>query len=225
MAEQTILCWSLHVGEGAPVKEIGRLLSAKSLQLQSPWGAGEKTVRERMWIAGEQTTTNVTISSLPGLVVITEAWATRFGVDVKKLSPIPSRVKLEAAKPEPRPIPGDKSEWIGDVTVPDDTVMQPGQAFTKTWAIRNAGSVPWEGRYLTRIGVSNKTFSQNTPPRVEIPDTMPGEEVQISVPVVAPTAAGTTQVHWKQTDENGRPYFPGPKYSYGVYCRIVVPQD
>ena len=223
-AEQTVLCWSLHVADGQAVKEVGRHLSTKNEYLTAPWAAGEKTVRERMWIASEQTTTNVTMTSLPGLVAMTEAWANRFHVDLSELSPMAARVKLDKVPPEPRPIPGDKTEWIGDVTIPDDTVMQPGQHFVKTWAIRNGGTVPWEGRYLTRIGVNNKIFTQNTPARVEIPDTQPGETVHISVPVTAPTAAGTTQVHWKQTDELGREYFPGPQYAYGVYCRIVVPQ-
>ncbi|MCK8225357.1 hypothetical protein LW974_17840, partial [Erwinia amylovora] len=38
-----------------------------------------------------------------------------------------------------------------DVTVPDHTVVMPGERFTKTWAIQNVGQVPWPERQLVRI--------------------------------------------------------------------------
>ena len=34
--------------------------------------------------------------------------------------------------------------FIGDVTVPDDTVLLPGAGFVKTWRIQNSGTCPWE---------------------------------------------------------------------------------
>src|SRR5574341_1656102 len=33
----------------------------------------------------------------------------------------------------------DKSVFVSDVTIPDGTVMSPGQKFTKTWLMQNAG--------------------------------------------------------------------------------------
>src|SRR3972149_4698274 len=37
------------------------------------------------------------------------------------------------------------SQFITDVTIPDGTVMTPGQAFTKIWRIKNIGSCTWTG--------------------------------------------------------------------------------
>lgn len=34
-----------------------------------------------------------------------------------------------------------------DVTIPDDTVMTPGQPFSKTWRLENAGSCTWTRQY------------------------------------------------------------------------------
>lgn len=41
------------------------------------------------------------------------------------------------------PIPGDASEFVADVTIPDGTVMPSSFAFTKVWRIKKAGTVPW----------------------------------------------------------------------------------
>lgn len=221
-AEQSILCWAMHVCDGLPVKEIGRLLSAPGSYLTEPWKAGDKTVRERMWLSGSTTTTNVTMTALPGLTSITEAWRDRFSVDLNHLSPATARVDTSTVESEARPLDGDKVEWVGDVTIPDDSLIATGQVFRKIWEVRNAGCVPWRGRYLTRIGTSNSTYTLTSPLRVEVPDTDPGETAQLIVDLVAPSTPGTKQVHWKQTDEHGREYFPGPQYTYGIYCRVVV---
>lgn len=221
-AEQAVLCWAMQVCDGMPVKEVGRALSTDNTLLVDPWKAGDKTVRERMWLSGSMTPTNVTMTALPGLVAITEAWRDRFSVDLAHLSPMTARVEMDKVEPEPRPIEGDKVEWVRDVTIPDDSLIGTGQSFRKIWEVRNAGTVPWRGRYLTRIGTSNSTYTLASPLRVEVPDADPGELVQITVDLVAPSTPGTKQVHWKQTDEQGREYFPGPQYTYGIYCRVVV---
>lgn len=123
---------------------------------------------------------------------------------------------------DPRPIPGDRSEFVGDVTIPDGTMVRHRQVFVKQWEIRNAGTVPWIGRYLTRQGANEGFSVPKTPGRVRIPDTQPAESVVISIEVQAPEAAGTYQVHWKMTDEAGRQYFPD-RYWGGLWLNVVVP--
>src|SRR5215216_5539815 len=36
----------------------------------------------------------------------------------------------------------------GDVTIPDGTIMKPGEDFVKTWAVRNTGSCTWDEGYV-----------------------------------------------------------------------------
>jgi hypothetical protein len=47
-------------------------------------------------------------------------------------------------------VPGDDSDFIDDVTVPDGTPVRRGEVFVKTWEIRNGGNVRWTDRYLRR---------------------------------------------------------------------------
>lgn len=103
---------------------------------------------------------------------------------------------------------GDVSEFVADVTVPDGTAVAAGSRFTKTWELRNAGSVGWIGRYLVRSGSFGGPDQCRTPDRVPVPYTAPGEHVRISVDVQAPPTAGHCQVYWKMADSEGHLLLP-----------------
>lgn len=124
--------------------------------------------------------------------------------------------------PKKRPIAGDKSEFVADISIPDGTLVPPGEVIEKRWELRNAGSVPWRGRYLSRLGASEGYSIPQTAPRVQIADTGPGENVVISVQVCAPDRPGTYVVHWKMADAFGRQYFPD-RYWGGIWFTITVP--
>jgi hypothetical protein len=115
-------------------------------------------------------------------------------------------------------IPGDASRFVGDVTIPDGTRVKVKSHFVKVWAIANVGSVGWHHRYLARAQPATDDGCQ-VPERVEIGDTLPGEQVMISVPVVAPSRPGKCWVSWKMVDEHGRPYFPTRR---PVYFLVTV---
>jgi LysM repeat protein len=87
-----------------------------------------------------------------------------------------------------------QAQFIGDVTIPDKTVVSPGQAFTKTWRFRNNGTVPWgEGVRLIFVEGEYRGFESNKmdgPDFVNVPNVTPGETVDVSVDLVAPTEAG-----------------------------------
>lgn len=98
----------------------------------------------------------------------------------------------------------DDAAFEGDITIPDGTVVAPGQVFTKVWQIRNTGRVRWEGRYLTRMN----TTQCSAPDMVPIPTTDPGESVQITVRVTASPAPSHCKIYWKATDASRRLLFP-----------------
>ena len=119
------------------------------------------------------------------------------------------------------PLQGDYSDFVRDVTIPDGSLVQPGQTLHKQWELRNAGSVSWTNRRLTRIGATGGYASPKSPDSVPIPDTAPGETVVISVNVVAPERPAHHIAHWKMTDEHGQWCFPD-RYKYGGWVSFVV---
>lgn len=118
------------------------------------------------------------------------------------------------------PIPGDASTFVDDVT-PDAVIMPPGFAFEKIWRLRNSGTVPWTGRWLRRLGPQAGLGIPSSPVRVEIAPTMPGQLVDITVPMRAHQQAGTAEVHWKMVDDDGLEFFPD-RYPEGIFTTIIV---
>lgn len=46
-----------------------------------------------------------------------------------------------------------KAHFMGDLTIPDGTKVQPGTKFVKTWKIKNSGNISW--RESTKVHVMN----------------------------------------------------------------------
>lgn len=111
-------------------------------------------------------------------------------------------------------VPGDASRFVGDVTIPDGTRVKVNAHFVKVWAIANAGSVAWHHRFLAPTQPSGDDDGCRVPSRVPIGDTLPGEQVMISVPVTAPSRPARCWVSWKMVDEHGRAYFPSRRPVY-----------
>jgi Ig-like domain from next to BRCA1 gene len=114
----------------------------------------------------------------------------------------------------------DRSVFVGDVTVPDGSLLRVGSEVTKTWRIRNAGSTPWIGRQLARIGPCDGVFVLASPAVVAIPDTDPGHEVDISVQLRIPASPGTSIGLWKMLDDRGRLVFPD--LQDGLYALVIA---
>jgi hypothetical protein len=86
------------------------------------------------------------------------------------------------------------AQFIEDVTIPDGTVMEPGQAFTKTWRLKNAGLLEWgEGSNLSFE--DGEQMGGASP--VAVPNVQPGETVDISVDMAAPAEVGSYFGKWR----------------------------
>lgn len=110
-------------------------------------------------------------------------------------------------------IEGDAAKFIKDVTIPDGTILPQHFAFTKTWRIKNTGSVEWTDRYFTRITMQSPYICSSAD-MVKIPKTLPGETVDISVDFVTQEQNGSCMVNWVITDKEKTRYFPTLKPKY-----------
>jgi hypothetical protein len=84
--------------------------------------------------------------------------------------------------------------FVSDVTIPDNSVMEPGQSFTKTWRVKNCGDVAWGSEATLRFASGAQ---MGAPDSVSVDDVVPGNNVDISVNMVAPSAAGTYRGEWR----------------------------
>nr|WP_183650903.1 NBR1-Ig-like domain-containing protein [Prauserella isguenensis] len=110
--------------------------------------------------------------------------------------------------------PGDDSALSRDLGIQDGDVVAPGQQFTRTFELLNAGSVHWKDRYLERMENATGPRYCETPVRVEIPDTAPGETVRVPVTARAADEPTTCKVRWKMVDDEGRQLLPQKRPVY-----------
>ncbi len=82
-----------------------------------------------------------------------------------------------------------------DVTVPDESTFRPGDVFTKTWRLVNAGDCTWTENYAI-VWFSGEPLGSA---RIQFLDSpvRPGESVDLSVELTAPSQIGTYQSNWK----------------------------
>src|SRR5688572_25042333 len=103
--------------------------------------------------------------------------------------------------------------FVSDVTIPDNTPVTPGQAFTKTWKVKNAGSCAWDAGFKFAFTGGEQMGGA--------PFTLPsavaaGAVYDISVPLTAPNKSGTLRGNWRMQTAAGQ--------SFGdeVYVQVVV---
>ncbi|WP_051750303.1 NBR1-Ig-like domain-containing protein [Phycicoccus jejuensis] len=137
------------------------------------------------------------------------------------LLPTPARCPVQQPNPpaaEPAH-PGDLAVFVGDATLPDCSVVAPRSTTTKVWRLKNAGTRPWVGYRLQRVGGPAGPDDCQTITHVPVPDTAPGAVVEVATAVTAP-AAGTFCIgRFKLTDAEGAVAFPG---SRPVTYQLVV---
>jgi len=89
----------------------------------------------------------------------------------------------------------DWAQFIADVTVPDGTTYAPGATFRKTWRLKNIGSCTWTTSYAL-IFDSGEKFGAASAVNFPI-NVAPGQTVDVSVDMTAPSTAGRYFSYWK----------------------------
>lgn len=114
--------------------------------------------------------------------------------------------RLEAGTAE-CPSPRDHCEVLEPVT-PDGTDIGKSEYFAIRVTLRNTGEVPWQGRLLSRLGVTVSTVMPLTPRVVSVPDTEPGGSCSVIIPGRPAHLVGVTEIHFIMTFADLRPCYP-----------------
>lgn len=131
-------------------------------------------------------------------------------------STIPSP-SLSSAPPSPPCL--DEAVYVGDISVPDGTLFRPGEAFTKTWRVRNTGTCTWGAGYslaYTSGDIMSGEFNNPIGP------ISPGELADITVDLVAPARGGEQIGYWQFQNASGKPFGVGYNGGYPFWVKINV---
>lgn len=137
------------------------------------------------------------------------------------VTPPPTATSTSA--PTATPIPGDWAGFIKDVSVPDGTVMDPDETFTKVWRLKNIGSERWTKDYALVFisGARMGAAKVNSLPRA----VDPGETIDLSVDMAAPLESGKYTGYWGLRNENGVIFGIGPDAEDYFWVQIRVQKE
>ena len=112
----------------------------------------------------------------------------------------------------------NQGSFVGDITIPDKTILTPGFAFVKTWRIKNTGTCAWGTGYSlvplggslmggVTTGIGKTVFS--------------GETVDLTVNLVAPDGPQLYRGEWGMQNAKGE-IFPISKADGKIWVEIIV---
>ena len=103
--------------------------------------------------------------------------------------------------------------FVSDVSIPDNTPVEPGKTFTKTWKVQNSGSCAWDAGFkfanVSGDPMGGQTFTLQS-------SVASGATTDISVSMTAPNKSGTLRGDWRMSTASGQ--FFGDQ----VYVQVVV---
>jgi len=138
------------------------------------------------------------------------------------LSTAPPTSTVQSAAPQPvtQPVPCDRASFVTE-TILDNTKMSPGQAFTKTWTLKNNGSCTWNASYSVVFDHGEAMGALAVSP-LTTGDIVPGQDVQVAVNLTAPNQSGTYQGFFMLKNQNGAKFGLGDNAEIAFWVKIVV---
>ena len=114
----------------------------------------------------------------------------------------------------------DKAEFVKDITIPDDTVLLPGESFVKTWRLKNAGTCTWTTGYAL-VFASGEQMGATSPTNLPA-EVKPGQEADLSVQFKSPGTPGTYHSDWALSNASGVKIGLKDKPEATFWLQIVV---
>jgi uncharacterized protein YkwD len=102
------------------------------------------------------------------------------------------------------------------VTYPDNTRVEAGETFTKTWQLQNVGTCTWTGYTVAFVDGDR----MGSPASVPVPETERSKPVDVSVELTAPSSDGTYRGNFELHNAAGEPVLIGIESIFWV--QIVV---
>jgi hypothetical protein len=105
-----------------------------------------------------------------------------------------------------------EAKFIKDITIPDGMSVAAHEVLTKTWSIQNSGSSAWpESTELHQLDDNMEVLN------TEFTKAAPGETVNVTVTLKAPSRNGTHRATFRLRDGESKVAF-GPRY----WCEVKV---
>jgi hypothetical protein len=121
-------------------------------------------------------------------------------------TPTPTATSVPTSTPTPEPC--DLAAFVADITIKDGATLSPGNEFTKTWRLKNAGICTWTTDYALVFVDGDQ---MKAPSVLKLSGKVkPGQTVDLSVKMVAPEKSGPYKGYWMLRNTSGKLFGLGP---------------
>jgi hypothetical protein len=128
----------------------------------------------------------------------------------------------QAATATNTPIPCNRASFVKDVTISDNTNIDAGATFTKTWRLKNNGSCTWTSGYVLLFDSGDQMGAPATA-SITSGTVAPGATVDISIDLTAPASPGTYQGNFKLRSPDNIVFGINADGQGPFWVKIVVP--
>ena len=115
----------------------------------------------------------------------------------------------------------NKAKFVNE-TVPDNSIFEPNDIFTKSWILQNVGTCTWTPDY--ELYFVEGTQMGGTSPFPIGGTVLPEGTIEINLPQTAPNSPGTYQGFWKIRSNNGLEFGIGEDSKTAFWVKIKVPE-
>jgi len=135
-------------------------------------------------------------------------------------TPFFTPIAIETPKPTLKPTCTNNLLFVNDVTIPDGTLVSPGDRLDKRWLLKNAGTCNWNEAYqvqlIARPSMEVDSIQKLFPARS-------GTEFEIRMVFIAPEESGTYRSAWQAYDPNGNPF--GDPFYIEIVVAVKQPEN
>ncbi len=137
-------------------------------------------------------------------------------------TPQPATAAPDTAIPQISPTPPAASptppcaaslRFLEDITIPDGTIVSPGQNVEKQWRVENNGSCHWDARYRLKL---IDGFPLGLPAELALYPARAGTTATLALTFTAPLEPGTYRTAWQAFTPEGQPF------GDAVFMEIIV---
>lgn len=111
----------------------------------------------------------------------------------------------------------NNSAFEGDVTIPDGSILKPGEDFQKVWALKNTGTCTWDEGYKLVFIAGNKEldpYNYEFGRKNDDDFVSSGETINIGINLTAPLKEGKYEGHWRMQTDSG--------YYFGTVLSVYI---
>jgi hypothetical protein len=114
----------------------------------------------------------------------------------------------------------NRAVFVSDITVPDDTIVNADEKFTKTWRFKNTGTCTWNNSYKFVFIGGDKMGAVDS---ITLPSNVaPGQTIDISIDLIAPSTPGTYKGIWSFEDNTGQQFGLGSSANGQIWVQVKV---